>query len=318
MDHVGDLEAAGLPAASPAARRRAADRSETRAPAGAQAVERALALLSLVGRRAGRGATLTWLVAESGLNKPTVRRLLLALMRGGLVAQDGESRHYHLGEEAYVLGTLAAPRFGLVEVCRASLDRLSRESEDTSFLSVRHGLVSLCLARHEGTYPVRTHALQAGDEHPLGIGAGSLALLAALPDGEVEDVLAATADTVRARYPAIPPERIRADVQRTRARGFSLNPGLIVAGSWGIGVAFRDADGRPAGALSIAAIDSRLGEARQEALAVLLRAEAARIEARLAERRAGAGRPVSRRRGGEGGPPAGNSQGGGSGNDRGL
>ena len=56
---------------------------------GAQSVDRALALLSLVGRHAGRGASLSQLVADSGLNKPTVRRLLLALhmvARGALHA----------------------------------------------------------------------------------------------------------------------------------------------------------------------------------------------------------------------------------------
>src|SRR5690606_32957584 len=74
---------------------------------GAQSVDRALALLGLVGQHPG-GATLTDLVGRSGLNKATVRRLLLALIRAGLVEQSGDSRLYHLGEEAYILGLRAA------------------------------------------------------------------------------------------------------------------------------------------------------------------------------------------------------------------
>ena len=266
---------------------------------GAQSVDRALALLSLVGRHAGRGASLSQLVTDSGLNKPTVRRLLLALIRGGLVEQEGDTRLYFLGEEAYVLGTFAAPRFGLLEICRSSLMRLSETSQDTSFLSVPREALSLCLYREEGTYPIRTHALQAGFEHPLGIGAGSLAMLAALPDDEVEAMLAANAEAIATRYPCLPPERIRADVALTRRRGFSLNPGLIVTNSWGVGMAFRFPDGRVAGALSIAAIDSRMQEPRQEELAGLLRQEVDRIEEKLAAlfaRRNGApDRPQTRR-----------------------
>lgn len=249
---------------------------------GSQSVDRALFLLSTVGRHAERGASLSSLVAETGLSKPTTRRLLLALVRSGLVEQDEDSRRYFLGQESYVLGSLASRRFGMLELAMDSLIRLSRRTEDSSFISVRRDAFSICLYREEGTYPVRTHALQAGFEHPLGVGAGSLALLAALEDDEVEAILAANAPLLAERYPLLPPERIRADVALTRERGFSLNPGLIVANSWGVGVAVRMPDGRPAGALSIAAIDSRMQETRQLELASYLNQEAARVETKLA------------------------------------
>lgn len=258
---------------------------------GAQSVDRALALLSMVGRHADRGMTLTDAVEESGLNKPTCRRLLLALIRAGMVEQDEESRRYYPGEEAYVLGSLASRRFGLLQLSMESLLRLSKKTEDTSFLSVRRDTWSVCLYREEGTYPVRTHALQAGFEHPLGVGAGSLAMLSALPDEEVEAVLASNAQVLVERYPMLPADEIRRDVALTRRKGFALNPGRIFANSWGIGVALRTPEGSVAGALSIAAIDSRMHEARQVELASGLLQEARLVEGRLAQmfaaRRAG-------------------------------
>lgn len=236
----------------------------------------------MVGRHADRGVSLSELVEESGLNKPTTRRLLLALMRARMVEQDEESRRYYLGEEAYVLGSLASRRFGLLQMAMESLIRLSRKTEDSSFLSVRRDTYSVCLYREEGTYPVRTHALQAGFEHPLGVGAGSLAMLASLPDDEVDAVLAANETVLRTQYPMLPPERIREDVRTTREKGYSLNPGLIFANSWGVGVALRTPDGGVAGALSIAAIDSRMQEARQAELVSYLTQEARRVEEKLA------------------------------------
>jgi DNA-binding IclR family transcriptional regulator len=62
-----------------------------------------------------------------------------------------------------------------------------------------------------------------------------------------------------------------------------MNPGMLLPGSWGIGVAIRRQDGQPIGALSIAAIESRLGEERQRELAKLLMKEARWIETRLRE-----------------------------------
>jgi DNA-binding IclR family transcriptional regulator len=250
---------------------------------GAQSVDRTLSLLAMVGRHAERGASLSGIVTESGLSKPTVRRLLLALIRAGLIEQNEADRRYYLGEEAYVLGSLASRRFGLLQLSMDSLARLSKTTEDTSFLSVRRGTFSICLYREEGSYPVRTHALQAGFEHPLGVGAGSLAILAALPDEEVEAILVANERLLQEQYPLLPPEKIRKDVAVARARGFALNQGLVVTNSWGLGKVVLSPDGRPAGALSIAAIDSRLQKARQTELAGYLAQEARTIEQKLAD-----------------------------------
>lgn len=247
---------------------------------GTQSVERALALLSLVGRGGAQGLTLASIVASSGLNKPTARRLLMALMRARLIEQEAASRRYALGPEAYVLGTLAAPRHGLLDQAAQSLRRLSAATGDTSFVSARHGDHAVCLHREEGHHPVRTHALQRGDQQPLGVGAGSLAILAALPEAEREVTMLGLRDAYAARH-GYSIEIVRDDVARTLDQGFALNPGRLVPGSWGVGVPVRLPHGRVAGALSIAAVDSRLQPDRQRELAKLLRDEARVVEARI-------------------------------------
>ncbi|WP_047997618.1 IclR family transcriptional regulator [Puniceibacterium sp. IMCC21224] len=257
---------------------------EARTASGTQAVDRALALLALVGKGSGGGVPLTALVAESGLGKPTVRRLMLALIRGGLIEQDTQSRHYHLGAENYVLGTLATPRHGLLEIAAESVVRLARDSGDTAFVTMRRGATAVCLHRQEGSFPIRTHALTMGAQHPLGIGAGSLAMLAALPDDEVEAVLRDNATLLAADYPDLGAGALRHEVATTRTRGFALNPGRVVPGSWGVGVALRRADGSVAGALSLAAIESRMQPPRDSELATMLQREALDIETRLARR----------------------------------
>jgi DNA-binding IclR family transcriptional regulator len=220
-------------------------------------------------------------VADSGLNKPTARRLLMALMRSRLVEQDELTRRYYLGGELYVLGMLASRRHGLLEMAGESLKRLSAKSADTSFVSMRRDDYAVCLHREEGTHPVRTHALLTGDQNPLGVGAGSLAMLAALPDADVEAILGRIEGVIAAQYPGYSTEIIREDVARTRELGYALNPGRVIANSWGIGMAILLPDGRLAGALSIAAIDSRMGDARQKELAAQLAHEVERVQGKL-------------------------------------
>jgi DNA-binding IclR family transcriptional regulator len=248
---------------------------------GSQSVDRALRLLALVGREAERGAQLSDIVEESGLNKPTARRLLLALMRARLVEQEARSRRYYLGEGAYVLGTLASHRHGLLELSLESLRNLSYVTMDTSFLSIRRGNYAVCLHREEGTYPVRTRALQVGNQHPLGIGAGSLPMLSSLDEDEAEAVLTANRKLLEAQYAYYPVEQIHDDIATTRRQGYAVNPGRVVAGSWGLGLAIRLPDRRIAGALSLAAIDSRMNAGRQLELVRQLRTEVEHVESKL-------------------------------------
>lgn len=249
---------------------------------GAQSVDRALALLSLIGQHSAAGITLSALVTETGLNKATVRRLVLALMRARLVEQSATSRAYHLGEEAYLLGLMAQDRHGLLSHSIDSLQRLARVTGDAAFLSVRRGRYAVCLHREDGTYPIRTYALMPGAHHPLGVGAGSLAMLAALPEAEAEAVMASNHAELLGNYPRLSAETLRRHLAQTRATGIALNPGLIFEDSWGIGVALHGQQGQLVGALSLAAVESRMKEPRRNELAQKLQAEARLIETRLA------------------------------------
>jgi len=256
-------------------------RPEDSTHGGAQSVDRALALLALIGRHSAGGVSLSHLVAATGLNKATVRRLTLALIRAGLVEQNAESRAYHLGEEAYLLGLLAQGRHGLLSQAMDQVQKLARITGDASFISVRRGLHSVCLHREDGAYPIRTYALMPGGHHPLGVGAGSLAMLAALPDTEIDGILTANAEELASTYPRLSLNGLRAQVAQTRESGIALNPGLIFEDSWGLGVALRGPDGAVVGALSLAAVESRMKEPRRAELSRALRDAASNIETRL-------------------------------------
>ncbi|KAB1069880.1 IclR family transcriptional regulator [Methylobacterium planeticum] len=261
---------------------------------GAQSLDRAATLLILVGRAGPSGARLADLIVQTDLTKPTVHRMLTALVRAGLLDQDPQTRRYHLGPEIYVLGTLASARFGLHPVSMRALTRLSQESGDSAFLSVAHDVYSICLHREDGPYPIKVQSLEAGDRHPLGVGAGSLALLSALPDREVDQIIAANADILSEKYPNYAGPALPRLVSETRRNGYAFNPGLMLSGSWAIGMAIRGEDGRPIGALSIGAIEGRLDAKRRHELKTLLRREADWIAMRLHQLRQGAARSRGR------------------------
>jgi DNA-binding IclR family transcriptional regulator len=264
--------------------------------AGTQSIDRAVKLLLSIGRAGPNGARPADLGAASSLPKPTVRRLLKALVSSGLVDQDAASRRYYVGPETYVLGLIASARFGIHAKSVDALARLSQATGDTAFLSVPRDTHSVCLHREEGSFPIRTHVLQPGDRHPLGIGAGSLAILAAFGDDEVQRIIDAnTRILATEHYRSFRPSVLRRLVAETRSRGYAFNPGMLVTGSCGVGVAVLGANGAPLGALSIAAIEQRLNEGRRAEILPLLRTEAAAIEQALQIAGSGSGTENSSR-----------------------
>ncbi|KAF3998812.1 IclR family transcriptional regulator [Glaciimonas immobilis] len=248
---------------------------------GAQAVTRALHVLRAVARTRVIGITLAQLVRETKLNKPTAHRLLLALIAEGMVEQDQDSLRYFVGHECYALGGVANERFGYGRTASDGVARLAQLSGDSAFFSIRSDVFAACVLREDGDYPLKTHVLQPGTRHPLGVGAGSLAILAALRDAEIERCLDANAEVLAVKYPKWSAAMLRELVNVTRARGYSVNEGLVAAGSWGLGAAVYSPQGEVVGAFSIAAVEAHLQPARQEELAPYVIAEARLLETHL-------------------------------------
>jgi DNA-binding IclR family transcriptional regulator len=98
---------------------------------------------------------------------------------------------------------------------------------------------------------------------------------------EAEAAISAITPELQSHYPGFAPDLVREQMALTRQTGFALNPGQLTAGSWGLGVAVLNHEGRCEGALSIAAIESRIAPPRREQLVSLLKAEAQRLSDRL-------------------------------------
>jgi DNA-binding IclR family transcriptional regulator len=247
---------------------------------GGQAIRRAVALLREVSASRGQGAKLNSLVDATCLAQPTAHRLLGVLLKEGLLERDPVSRAYRLGPLLYELGLAASPRVDIRRMCAPTLDRIAAEAGDTAYLNCRSGEDALCLDRREGSFEIRAMPVEVGNRRPLGVGAGALAVLASLPSGEVDAVI--TANEVRYRRHGLTAEKVRTSVEATRARGFAVTSGRIVARFRGVAVAVGNGIGSVPVALSVIAIAERLDVRRIEAVAALLKREEAALRAVLA------------------------------------
>lgn len=249
---------------------------------GAQSVHRALSLLHVVGllaQEAPEGVGLAEIAQVVNRPKPSIHRMLSALVDLGYVERVPASSGYRLGIQSQVLGGLAqASADPVVVAARESLRRIARLTGDTAHLTLRAGSYAICALREDGLDAGASDALMVGDRHPLGFGAGSLAIMAGLADDEIETVLQSNAGVPATRYPRMSDAVVRELVEDARAKGAAINPGLLARGSWAVGIVIAEPRTAPRAALSVATSQSRLSGPRRVRVIELLREEAGRIE----------------------------------------
>lgn len=243
---------------------------------GVQSVRRAASLLRLLTAVPATGARLTDLAEALALDRTTVHRLMQTLADEHLVEQDPTTKRYHLGLDFFALAAAASNRYDIQTIAAATVAKLAETLGDSVFFSLRSHADAICIEANKGTFPVRTLAMDIGARTPLGAGATGIALLAPLPDDEVQEILRLNATRLQ-RYQGYSPERTAAAIQRFREVGFAFEDGRANNGVHAIAVPLPDRRGRPLSALTVAAASDRMPLHRRSSMAAALQAEGTRI-----------------------------------------
>lgn len=243
---------------------------------GTQSIERAARILREIACFSVHGLRLSDLASQLKLERPTIHRILGCLVREGLVMQHPQSRRYLLGHGLYELGLTAATQFKMQAICEPSLKRIAEATSDIAFLTIRSGSDAISVARVEGGEPIDVPAIEIGVHRPLGVGAGSLALLMLLPDDEIARLCNANAKRLIAYGLSVP--RLLNIVKHSQELGYATHDGSLLPGLSGIGTVIQDSDGAPLAALSVTAIADSLPASRQQEILSLLRTESRVIQ----------------------------------------
>jgi DNA-binding IclR family transcriptional regulator len=232
---------------------------------GVQSIRRAATILRILGAFGRKGASATKVAVISGLHKATAHRILCALADEGLLEQDPYSRQYRLGAEVFTLGAAMGRHFDIKALAQASLDRLCQLSQDTIYLGVATYYYGLCLDMREGKHSSEALRLGVYDSWPLGIGAFSMALLAFLPDDEVEAVVKRNSRLLLGQQ-EITPCLLRHHVRVTRWQGFAATSNMGQSGLSSVAVPVFDPHRRPIASLCVTATVERMSTERQARL----------------------------------------------------
>jgi DNA-binding IclR family transcriptional regulator len=223
-----------------------------------QVIDRALAILEVLADE-GPALTLAELARRIRLPKSTVLRLLNVLWQHRFVARDSRAGDYRLGLKLVELGTCASSQLDFVERARPHLDRLMAATSETVFLSVLDGTEAVAVDRVESPRTVRV-PLSIGGRTPAYCTANGKALLAFLPEAEIEARLKGAKLRRYTRNTIVTVSGLKNECRRVRTMGYAIDheereeglkcvaapvrnhAGAVVASVGILGPAFRLAD----------------------------------------------------------------------------
>jgi DNA-binding IclR family transcriptional regulator len=239
---------------------------------GAQAVRRAMDVLRTVAQLQRSQATLSRVAKATGLTMPTAHRILRSLVEERALGYDPTDHGYRLGALAYELGLAAMPTLEPQSKWRGAVAEIARRTRLTSYLVARSNDEAVCLVCVQGAANIRVMPMDVGQRVPLGIGAGSLAILASLDDREVHRIVALHDGRIAAFPGGLrPPDWMIGRVANTRARGFAISSDTVASGVSGIGVLIPTESGGPSLALTVSAVTSAIDTKEARRLAATIR-----------------------------------------------
>lgn len=222
---------------------------KTKSPYQIQVLDRALAVLEALGRQHS-DCSLGELSAALGLHKSTVHRLVMVLERHRLIEKSRETGRYRLGLKLFELGSKAIAATDLRERSRPHLSRLMYETEETvHFCLLDQGEV-LYVEKMEPQRSVRM-ASSVGRRVPAHSTAVGKAILAELPETEVDEIIRRYGLRTMTRKTITTPAELKAELRAIRARGHAIDDEENEEGVRCVGASVRDYSGKPIAAISV-------------------------------------------------------------------
>lgn len=221
---------------------------------GVQSVDRAVTSLEYLARAGWSGVTE---IAEAlGVHKSTASRLVGTLERRGLVIQHEDTGKYHLGFGLVHLARSVAVGFDLKQRARPVCERLADETGETVVLAVADGHTVVNIDQIIPQSGIVSMSWM-GRRTPLHCTANGKALLAHLPAGQREEILASPHERLT---PSTVVERtaLEAQVDAVLRDGYAFALEEFEEGLNAVAAPILATDGELLGSLSVSAPSWRL------------------------------------------------------------
>jgi IclR family acetate operon transcriptional repressor len=247
------------------------------------AVQRCLDLIELLAAE-GEGMELIAIADRLGIPPSAAHRILATLMERGFVRQDPGSQVYALSVRLAQLAFGYLDSAGLPDAATGVLEALARQTGDYCRLAVVEGDDLVWVARAQGAMSGLRYDPEMGQSIALHATATGKAWLSTLQENEALRMVFARGFEARPRMgPNVVKgvDELRADLKKTRRRGYALAVEEGEIGTCAVAVPFRagdQPDAAVAGTLSVAGPVGRMRPDRYPEIAEALKTAAQEMQ----------------------------------------
>ncbi len=229
-----------------------------------QALDRAFAVLDLLGE-SDTPLGLAQVAASLQLHKSTAHRFLMVLERHHMVERTGTGK-FRLGLRLFDLGNRAIEQYDLRDRAQPHLRRLVAETEETAHLCILEQARVIYIDKIEPARSVRM-ITRIGASNPVHCTSVGKAILAFLPEERIADIIRRTRFERFTHRTIANAEGLRAEIEKTRRRGYAVDDEELEEGLRCIAVPILDAQRQPVGAVSISGPSFRVTAQKLPAIA---------------------------------------------------
>jgi IclR family pca regulon transcriptional regulator len=271
-----------LPTRVPAAPSPAHDPKQDLGPNYLRSLARGLAVLAALGARRG-GMTLSAVAEATGLPRATARRALITLRHEGYVESAGpDGRMFALLPSVLELGYARLSGRSVEDVVRPHLVRLTGQAHESASVAVLCG-PDISYAARVATSRIMQVAITVGTRFPAYATSMGRVLLAAFPETERAQRIAAMDLKPLTRFTVTDPAELAAILRRVAEDGYALVDQELEEGLRSMAAPVRDARGRVVAAVNISMhAGPDTPQQSRDALLPALTEAAARISADVA------------------------------------
>ncbi|WP_048647399.1 HTH-type transcriptional regulator BhcR [Nitratireductor soli] len=185
-----------------------------------QSLDRAMDVLKVVA--GGSGLSLTEIADRSGQSASTAYRILITLEKHRVVQFDEPAQLWHVGLEAFRIGSSFLGRTSIVEQSRPVMQRIMAETGETANLAIIDRGEVIFVSQVETHEPIRAFFRPGtrGPVHASGIGK---ALLAFLPEIQAQTILKQGAQDAYTDKTIVSGEALAAEMATIRTRGWAID-----------------------------------------------------------------------------------------------
>ena len=186
-----------------------------------KSADRVCSILSLTARRKD-GLRHTEIANSLKIPSSSLSSLLSTLVSRGFVSLDSLSNRYTLGPQVLMIAGECLENVDIVKISRPVIRKVAASTGESSALGVRNGSDIVILCKEDSPQLVK-RTMQIGDRSPLYASACGKAILAHMPEDEIEGYLSSVALETITPKTITDPKVLRTQLAKIRCAGVAYN-----------------------------------------------------------------------------------------------